>query len=70
MHILVFSAALIVVAVIRVYLPSEEEVSGNPFLITGIVLVKIIFWLIQILLPFLVFYLILEALFEVIGRIL
>lgn len=70
MHILVFSAALIVVAVIRVYLPSEEEVNGNPLLITGIVLVKIIFWLIQLLLPFLVFYLILEALFEVLSRIL
>lgn len=70
MHILLFSLALIVVAVIRVYLPSEEEVNGNPLIITGIVLIKIAFWLIQTLIPFLVFYLILEALFEVISRIL
>jgi hypothetical protein len=69
MQIVLFSAALIIVAVIRIYLPSEEEVK-NPLIVIGIVIIKIIFWLIQILLPFLVFYLILEALFEVIGRIL
>lgn len=69
MHIVFFSAALIAVAVIRIYLPAEEEVK-NPLIVAGIVIIKIIFWLLQIILPFLVFYIVLEALFEVLSRIL
>lgn len=69
MHILILSAALVAAAVIRIYLPAEEEVN-NPLVVLAIIMIKIIFWLIQIILPFLVFYLVLEALFVVACRIL
>lgn len=68
MHIIILTTALVVAAVIRIYLPAEEEVN-NPLIVLAIIMIKIIFWLLQLVLPFLIFYLVLEALFVVLGRI-